>query len=332
MPPIKSQRLAQVLSRALEACGATGVNLNPGNDRPHRFAIAHQGQPLSLWVYIWTLTFGGRPSLPDEYRIQMTGVASPLTHNPDGYTVLMGYEPNLNVFAGFDLARHSVFTQGSPSVQIDFDALRQASSEGLAFDRKTNDEIAIALRPELLLLYAQQARELHTLGPDARILRLLQDAAALRSLDPNRLSALSGDRQRVIRSVSSHARDANFRRQVLQAYDYRCALTGIKLGLIDAAHIVPVAMGSESPDEVRNGIALSPTYHRAFDRSLIYLTPEYEMRLNPRRLRELRDEQLGDGIESLRPHLGRIMLPLDRAQWPDTNLIQLANYRRGIGR
>jgi hypothetical protein len=57
-----------------------------------------------LSVYAWTLTFGGRPSLVNEYRIQMTSVESPLEIAVDGPTVLIGYEPTLRLFGGFDLA------------------------------------------------------------------------------------------------------------------------------------------------------------------------------------------------------------------------------------
>jgi putative restriction endonuclease len=54
------------------------------------------------------------------------------------------------------------------------------------------------------------------------------------------------------------------------AYGNRCAVTRVQLRLVDAAHILPVGT-TGSADHVRNGIALSPTYHRAFDAGLIYL-------------------------------------------------------------
>jgi len=51
------------------------------------------------------------------------------------------------------------------------------------------------------------------------------------------------------------------------------------LRLIEAAHILPV--GAEgSTDLVTNGICLSPTYHRAFDRALIYLDESMKMQLS----------------------------------------------------
>ena len=73
----------------------------------------------------------------------LTTVASPLPLNPTGYTVLLGYEPNLKMFGGFDLRRHCTFTTGSPSVQIDIKKIHKAMQDGLAVDRKDNDEIAV---------------------------------------------------------------------------------------------------------------------------------------------------------------------------------------------
>jgi putative restriction endonuclease len=66
----------------------------------------------------------------------------------DGPTVLIGYEPELNLFAGFDLQRHRTFTIGSPSAQIDREELRRAETEGLRFHRKSHDEIAVGIRPD----------------------------------------------------------------------------------------------------------------------------------------------------------------------------------------
>lgn len=65
------------------------------------------------------------------------------------------------------------------------------------------------------------------------------------------------------------ARTAGFRRLVLEAYDYRCAASGWRFMLddwflVEAAHIVPFSESHN--DNRRNGIALSPTFHRLMDR------------------------------------------------------------------
>ena len=121
MPAIPPRDLVNAIIDAIEASGYSALLLNRSvREHPRRFLVTSlAGTQASVWVYAWTLTPGGRPSLPDEYRIQMTTVESPLHLNPGGPTVLVGYEPNLGLFAGFDLARHRTFTEGSSSVQID---------------------------------------------------------------------------------------------------------------------------------------------------------------------------------------------------------------------
>lgn len=76
-------------------------------------------------------------------------------------------------------------------------------------------------------------------------------------------------------------RDRLFRRIVLDAYDCRCAFTGLKLingggrAEVEAAHIKPVERNG--PDDIRNGIALSGTAHWMFDRGLIGLSDDLEI-------------------------------------------------------
>jgi putative restriction endonuclease len=71
-------------------------------------------------------------------------------------------------------------------------------------------------------------------------------------------------------------RDRQFRKRVIDAYDCRCALTGMRLingggrAEVQAAHIMSVEAGG--PDTEVNGIALSGTVHWMFDRGLISLS------------------------------------------------------------
>jgi putative restriction endonuclease len=108
-------------------------------------------------------------------------------------------------------------------------------------------------------------------------------------------------------------RDANFRRQVCDAYDDRCAVTGLRMvngggrAEAQAAHIWPVSDGG--PDVVQNGIALSGTVHWLFDRHLISLTDDYRLLVShnkvPAELRGFFEKQLN-----------RIHLPADSRLWP----------------
>jgi len=328
MPAVSPLQLVNAILEAIERSGETALLLTKQREHPRRFALSGPLAPMDLWVYAWTLTFGGRPSLPDEYRIQMTSVSSPLSLNPSGATVLIGYEPNLNVFAGFDLERHRTFTTGSPSVQIPMTALRQALQDGLAFHRKDNAEIAVAFRPDHFTAYTRNAGELHRLGRQARTLELLTRASALEAIPVPEIEQLSADRRRIVEAVSRLARASNFREQVLNGYGDRCAVTRLQLRLVDAAHILPVAAPGSS-DHIVNGIALSPTYHRAFDCGLIYLDEKCIMHFNAEKESDLHRLHLDGGLSDFKASLGKIHLPADHHQRPDPRFIRKANrYRR----
>jgi len=119
--------------------------------------------------------------------------------------------------------------------------------------------------------------------------------------------------------VNRKIRDANFRRHVCEAYDDRCAVTGLRIingggrSEVQAAHIWGVGEGG--PDVVQNGIALSGTVHWLFDRHLISLTNEYRLLVShnkvPAELRVLFERQLD-----------RIHLPKDERLWPHPAYIE----------
>lgn len=73
-----------------------------------------------------------------------------------------------------------------------------------------------------------------------------------------------------------------FRREVLEFFDNKCAITGSSL-LIRASHIKPwrVASNTERLNPA-NGLALSPVYDAAFDQGLISLRPDGKILLSPK--------------------------------------------------
>lgn len=89
------------------------------------------------------------------------------------------------------------------------------------------------------------------------------------------------ERERVEAYTSRPVRDRVFRRIVLDAYDSRCAITGLRFingggrAEVQAAHIKPVE--HHGPDSITNGIALSGTVHWMFDRGLISLSDELDV-------------------------------------------------------
>lgn len=72
-----------------------------------------------------------------------------------------------------------------------------------------------------------------------------------------------------------------FRARVVYAYDSKCAICGLPhASLIDAAHIRPYAEPGGERD-VRNGLALCPIHHRAYDTRLLGIDGERRLYTHP---------------------------------------------------
>lgn len=108
-------------------------------------------------------------------------------------------------------------------------------------------------------------------------------------------------------------RDVAFRRRVREAYDYRCAISGLRLRNgggrpeVQAAHIRPVDRNGS--DSVRNGLALSGTLHWMFDRGLISVADDQSILVS-------RNKVPSDVVERLLPPSGKLTLPDDGRNWP----------------
>ena len=94
MTTSRREVITRAILGAFHEAGATGVHIPEPAAHPRKYLFVRDGQHSSVWVYCWSLTPGGRPSLPNEYRIQMTSVQSPLLMNPDGYTVSSRLRPS----------------------------------------------------------------------------------------------------------------------------------------------------------------------------------------------------------------------------------------------
>lgn len=331
MPRLPTPILIKSITDALSEGNASVVLISPLNRNPRRFVVQAGRNMFELWVYIWTLTHGGGAARPkNEFRIQITGITPPLELNPSGPTLIIGYEPNLQCFAGFDFQKHRIFSTHSPSIQIPITALQNALQDGFSFVTKGNEEIAIGFRSDQFLAYALNSKLLHAQGADAAAVNLLTRAVSLEQISQEEMEQIPSDRQRVVQTVSRLSRDSSFRRKVIAAYEQRCAITRMQLRLIDAAHILPVGVEG-SNDEVVNGICLSPTYHRAYDRGLIYLDEDLVFRINPKQEQELIQVGLAGGLENFKLYLDtKIHLPHDRSQRPNIDFIRAANQFRNI--
>lgn len=73
-----------------------------------------------------------------------------------------------------------------------------------------------------------------------------------------------------------------FRRRVLSAYGFRCCVTGLSIrSLLIASHIVPWAVDPANRLNLRNGLCLNALHDRAFDSHLMWIEPDFVVRLSP---------------------------------------------------
>lgn len=114
------------------------------------------------------------------------------------------------------------------------------------------------------------------------------------------------ERPIVERVVARPFREAAFAVAVKGAYENTCAMTGLKLingggkAEVQAAHIRPVA--SNGSDSVRNGLALSGTFHWMFDRGLVSIADDYTILTA--------DRHLPPAVLRLLPQNRRLILPI----------------------
>lgn len=148
------------------------------------------------------------------------------------------------------------------------------------------------------------------------------DATAVLLLD-----AAREERQRRIEEVlvNQKIRDAAFRRLVGQAYDHRCAATGLRIIApggwpeVQAAHVWSVAEGG--PDSIRNGLALSGTAHWLFDRHMVSVSKDYGLLVRE-------DLIPKDYLLLFERQRHRLALPEDKRLWPRPEYLE--RHRAGF--
>jgi putative restriction endonuclease len=284
---------------ALRSGSQSPTVLSESGSKPLRVATSssERGAEELLNIYAWNVTHGGATRSPDEFRIQITG------NSPEEFlgeqTLILGWSQDFEVFAAWDPTAHVNRHAGSQSLQIHREVLTLADQRGIAAETRGSGDAAIAFRPEYLSAYARVAGSMH-----------LEDPASI-ALEINEIPENSGDphrpRSKTARVVEAYFREWDFAQRVLSAYSYACAVCGIQLGLIEAAHILPVAAFG-STDQTSNGISLCRIHHRAYDSCLINIAPDLTIRVSEAKLKRLRREGRSAGEEQLLELDGRGLL------------------------
>lgn len=158
-----------------------------------------------------------------------------------------------------------------------------------------------------------------------KIVKKLFDAPRPKNYDPI-------DRNKKITKTTKESalRNRGFRQAVVEAYECKCAVCGLKiqspdslLWEVEAAHIVPHrALGR---DDIFNGIALCHLHHWAFDVGWFTLSDDYKIQASTR-LASLPPDFGRIGVHevfrALADSRSKIFLPNSREIYPHNNALQ----------
>jgi putative restriction endonuclease len=138
----------------------------------------------------------------------------------------------------------------------------------------------------------------------------------------------SREKKTIVCKRTSYSRDPQFTKNVINAYENKCAICNIQLGIIEAAHIIPHAL-PESSDKVDNGIALCRNHHKLFDNGLIILDLDQKIFINKNVKDFLDQADLLHGFEKLESEISKgYSVPDDSKLQPSReNIIFGKKYR-----
>jgi hypothetical protein len=120
------------------------------------------------------MTHGGYSRNPNELRIQVTGADS-FRIEEGAKTILLGWDEEERMFAGFDVTKHLISMSGrSPSLQVRRETVNEAKTKAFFPQTRDNQEIVIAFRPDFFAAYVQELEELHKTAQQPEELRQLE--------------------------------------------------------------------------------------------------------------------------------------------------------------
>lgn len=113
-----------------------------------------------------------------------------------------------------------------------------------------------------------------------------------------------------------------FRDAVLMAYNNRCCITGISVpSLLEACHISSWKDDEKNRTNPKNGLCLNSLFHKAFDKYLLTITPNYEIVISEKMISDVADSHFASYLKGLQHR--HIYLP-DKFI-PDVNFLAFHN-------
>lgn len=298
-----------------------------GGHNPYRFSLNKK----EFFVLIKNVhESGANRENQDECRIQISRSANfnvALSSASD--VVVLGYYADKRVFTAWNpyMLRPRFNARSTVSVYSRFSVQEEAGNSGISLYIDTRGQRVISFKPEYLGLYLENLESIHSLDQED-LMSLVRRSDSPDTAGTPELVELGGERLTI--THTQYARDPRFRKSVYDAYDYRCAMCGIQLQLVEAAHIVPHSH-EKGTDEVNNGVCLCALHHTAYDQSLIYFDETFQIKLNDSKLAYLVKIKRDSGLSTLlKMHFSHISLPRNQIHHPYIENIGIANSIRGI--
>tara|TARA_Y100000748_G_scaffold289269_1_gene274950 strand:+ start:226 stop:1239 length:1014 start_codon:yes stop_codon:yes gene_type:complete len=124
-----------------------------------------------------------------------------------------------------------------------------------------------------------------------------------------------------------YPRDPKFTKDVLEAYDYSCAICGRQMGIIEAAHIIPHGK-PDGNDEVSNGIALCVMHHKLYDKEeLIFIDIDNQIIFNDEKIDFYKEKGLDRGLDEILQKK-TYSDPNDKSLKPSSEFIEISKKYR----
>ena len=208
-----------------------------------------------------------------------------------------------------------------------FSVQKDAVTSKISTYRDSKGQSVLSFQPDYLGLYLENLTKIHLLE-DIELVELVEKSDSLNS--ENQDGEVDFEEGHLTITHTRYKRDPRFKSIVYDAYDNRCAMCGIQLELIEAAHIVPHSH-EKGTDEIGNGISLCALHHTAYDRSLIFFDEEFNIIINEKKMEYLEKMGLDSGFRKFKAlSFDKIQLPANHTLRPHVENIKLANQTRGI--
>ncbi len=91
--------------------------------------------------------------------------------------------------------------------------------------------------------------------------------------------------------VKQRVNQSFFRSAVMCSYDFRCCISGVgNSELLEACHILDWSEDKNNRSNPENGLCLNSLFHKAYDKYLIAITPDYKIIISDEMIEKTEDE------------------------------------------